>query len=354
VSVRDRDFGWTPAASRFSSGPVRAFSLIEILVTIGLLSFIILGLVAMFVQTQRAFKVGLSDTDMLETGRALSDMMARELAEMRPTQISNTMNFYVEIPQPTEEIHAPPLLQGLPGITTPPQLRTNYLEPFFFMSQPNQEWPDQTWVATGYYVVPDNAGVGLGALYRYSNTNLSTQATTPTGQPMLVAPNLLFAGFASAVSNLRTNNLGPEFGGGTVSRVADGIIHMRVRLFATNGFPILGTGGLACYCTNPVNPIAFGSYYPYRAVSNTVSTVGNLLPGAPAPDNWVRMAFYSNAVPAYVEMELGVLDSQTYQRFKGVDTTVPSSQTQFLSNRVAQVHVFRQRIPIHNVDTTAY
>jgi hypothetical protein len=59
-------------------------------------------------------------------------------------------------------------------------------------------------------------------------------------------------------------------------------------------------------------------------------------------------------VPAYLEVELGVLDSQTYQRFKGLDASAPASQVQFLSNRVAQVHVFRQRIPIHNVDTTAY
>ena len=134
-----------------------------------------------------------------------------------------------------------------------------------------------------------------------------------------------------------------------MSRVADGIVDMRVRVFATNGFPIIGNGFESCYCTNAANSVPSGTYFPYRAVSNTVSRFN-----ITAPDNWIGMTFYSNAVPAYVEMELGVLDSQTYQRYKALDASVPASLTQFLSNRVAQVHVFRQRIPIHNVNTAAY
>ena len=43
----------------------RAFSLIEIMVTVGLLSFIILGLLAMFNQTQRAFKSSITQIFIL-------------------------------------------------------------------------------------------------------------------------------------------------------------------------------------------------------------------------------------------------------------------------------------------------
>src|SRR5437899_453189 len=65
--VRISDFGFRPSfygpppgvrTSGFGLRPVPSpgFSLIEIMVTVGLLSFIILGLLVMFNQTQRAFR----------------------------------------------------------------------------------------------------------------------------------------------------------------------------------------------------------------------------------------------------------------------------------------------------------
>jgi len=79
---------------RFASPLARGFSLIEILITVGLLSFIILGLLLMFNQVQRAFRSSMTQTDVLESGRAVTDSLARELAEMTPCQISYTnINF---------------------------------------------------------------------------------------------------------------------------------------------------------------------------------------------------------------------------------------------------------------------
>ncbi|HPC60329.1 MAG TPA: prepilin-type N-terminal cleavage/methylation domain-containing protein, partial [Verrucomicrobiota bacterium] len=54
-----------------------AFSLVEILVTVALLSFIVLGLLAMFHQTQRAFRSSITQTDVLEAGRALTEIIGR-------------------------------------------------------------------------------------------------------------------------------------------------------------------------------------------------------------------------------------------------------------------------------------
>src|SRR5438552_855059 len=73
------------AYSRRRTPPSRAlsaFSLIEILITVGLLSFIILGLLLMFNQVQRAFRSSTTQADILEAGRAVADMLARELEEM--------------------------------------------------------------------------------------------------------------------------------------------------------------------------------------------------------------------------------------------------------------------------------
>jgi type II secretory pathway pseudopilin PulG len=335
------------------------FSLIEILVTTALLSFIIIGLVAMFGQTQRAFTQSLTDVDLLENGRAVMELMVRDLAEVAPADISNAVNFYVEIPQPHEAIYTPPLLQGLPGTVNPPQLRVNYLQPFYFLSHPNQMWPDRAWVATGYYVVPDVRLVGIGTLYRYTATN----AVWPLPLSPAFPANVLNPGhwgdpFVNALSTLRTDTspllAGPPFS--TVTRVAEGVVHLSVRPFATNGFPILSslnplmygyTVFLGGYWTN-INNVA--TYYPYYQPILEATNHLNL----GCPDHYDGCWFLSNALPACVELELGILELQAYQRYKAIVSDNPAAGAVFLSNHVAQVHLFRQRVPIHNVDPSAY
>jgi type II secretory pathway pseudopilin PulG len=348
-----------------SNASTPAFSLIEILVTTALLSFIIIGLVAMFGQTQRAFTQSLTDVDLLENGRASMDLMVRDLAEAGPANIANAVNFYVEVPQPTERIYTPPLLQGLPGTVNPPQQRINYLQPFYFLSHPNQMWPDRVWVETGYYVVPDVRGVGIGTLYRYTATN----AVPPLPLSPAFPANVLNPGpwgyplawgssFLSSLSTLRTDTspvlAGPPYS--TVMLVAEGVVHLRVRPFATNGFPIVSS----------LNPLMYG-YTAFLAgfwtnINNVVTYVTNAQPILEAtnhlnlgcPDRYDGCWFLSNAVPACVELELGILELQTYQRYKAIASDNPAAGAVFLSNHVAQVHLFRQRVPIHNVDPSAY
>ena len=60
----------------------QAFSLIEILVTVAILSVIILGLVAMFNQTRRAFTSSMTQVDVLESGRSAADLLSRELEQV--------------------------------------------------------------------------------------------------------------------------------------------------------------------------------------------------------------------------------------------------------------------------------
>ena len=336
------------------------FSLIEILVTAALLSFIIIGLVAMFGQTQRAFTQSLTDVDLLENGRATMDLIVRDLAEVAPSDISNAVNFYVEIPQPGRPIYTPPLLQALPGTVSPPQLRVNYLQPFYFLSHPNEMWPDRTWTETGYYVVPDAPGVGIGTLYRYAATNVVPPVPTlPAGYPgNPLTPSHWGNSFLNALNTLRTDASPVPANAplSTVTRVAEGVVHLSVRLFATNGFPIVSS----------VNPLMYG-YTAFVAgywtnIDNVATYVTNAQPILQAtnhlnlgcPDHYDGCWFLSNALPACVELELGILESQTYQRYKAIALDNPAAGAAFLSNHVAQVHLFRQRVPIHNVDPSAY
>ena len=70
-----------PSCRPRSRAGSRAFTLLEILVSVALLSFIVLGLFAMFNQTQRAFRMSMTQSDILEAGRAVMEMMPRELEQ---------------------------------------------------------------------------------------------------------------------------------------------------------------------------------------------------------------------------------------------------------------------------------
>ncbi len=348
------------------SGDGSGFTLVEILVAAALMSFIILGLVAMFSQTQRAFTQSLTDLDTLENGRAVMELLVRDLAEAAPANISRTVNFYVEVPQRAEPIYTPPLLQGLPPVSAVVpvggvQLRTNYLEPFYFLSRPNQMWPDRAWAEIGYYVVPDvqttngALGIGIGTLYRYATTNVSSTPPLPFVFPEnSTNPPSWGNGFLSALATLRTDTsiVPANTPISAVTRVAEGVIHLRVRPFATNGFPIMSdllppwvgyAGFSAGVWTN-------NNYRQYAQPILTAITHVNTA----CPEWYDGCWFMSNAVPAAVEIELGILESQTYQSYKALVLANPAAGRAFLSNHVAQVHIFRQRIPIHNVDPSAY
>jgi len=122
--------------------------LIEIMVVIGLLSVIVLGLMAMFTQTQRAFRLGMTQTDVLESGRIGTELLVRELEQATPgyVSVSNlTPNFYVE-----QRNAANVSLQTLPG--NPGLSRTNAMQDVFFLTHENQ-----TWKGIGYFVRTNSA-----------------------------------------------------------------------------------------------------------------------------------------------------------------------------------------------------
>ena len=64
--------------------------------------------------------------------------------------------------------------------------------------------------------------------------------------------------------------------------------------------------------------------------------------------------FYSNKVPASVEIEMGVLEDKTLEHAESLIPVGNAAVINYLTNHVGQVHIFRQRVPIRNVDPTAY
>jgi len=305
------------------------------MVTVGLMTFIILGLLLMFNQTQRAFRTGLAQTDVLEAGRATLDLVARELEQMSPSQapdyidtqgfLRRATNFFVEpsttyplLASPNSFSWVNPFVQDLPGNYVPRNLpRTNLMQRFFFLTKLNQDW-----VGTGYEVIPDDSYACVGTLYRFSATN------NPRGN--LIALSDAFS--RTSVSNM--------------SRIADGIVHLRLRAFANNGY-LITTNTFTR--TNASYPIRITG--PYTNVVEAMAY--NSEPYNSAGDlHQASCYFMGNAAPGYVELELGILEPQILQKYRSIQAMEPART--YLSNHVANVHIFRQRIPVRNVDLSAY
>jgi len=313
--------------SAFSLQPLAfahaGFTLVEMLVTLALLSLIVLALMTVFNSTQKAFRASLTQTDILESGRLAMGLIASDLEAMMPssspvntnlpnflyawdTNENHNFNFYAN----TNSGYAP-LIQSL---TASSAQRTNVLENFFSLSRQNIGG-SPTWVGTGYYVAanrPPPDTNDIYALYRfYMTTNV--QAAQPAS---------LYNAFFSV----------PLTNSAYWSHLADGVVDLTVRAYDPNGLEMTNT-----------------YEYNYNGSGNTFINQNTLFltPGL----GWVGFYMYSNTVPASVQVELGVMEDTTLQRAEGLSG---AAQMNYLSNQVGQVHLFRQRVVIRNVDQAAY
>jgi hypothetical protein len=150
-------------------------------------------------------------------------------------------------------------------------------------------------------------------LYRFETNNSVAQFEAN--------PDGLFVGFTNACVGINTNN--------GISRLMGGVMSFKIRAFDANGF----------WITNN---------YPNFNITVATNLDGSTLMNANEVQ-WYR--FYSNMLPASVEVELGILEDRTLQRAESLSGV---AQLNYLSNHVGQVHVFRQRAWIRNVDPSAY
>ena len=272
----------------------RAFTLIEVLVVMVLLSLIVLALMAVFNTTQNAFRASVTQTDVLEGGRAAMDLITSDLREITPSfGYSNTFNGAVNFC--VTNYGNAPFVQPL---VASGYSRTNVQQNFFILSAGNSNGVPM-WYGTGYavYLSPSN----LYSLYRFT-------AGIPMSSP--IALHQLF--YTNFQNFLQTPN--------NYSHLLDGVIGFRVQAFDNNG---------ALIVTNRMN-----------VLTNSMAD----------GTGWL---FYSNAVPASVEIEMATLEDRVLQRA----STWPNSsvlQSNYLAQQAGKLHVFRQRVSIPNVDPSAY
>jgi hypothetical protein len=279
------------------------------LVSTALLSFIVLGLTAMFIQTQKAFKTGIKQTTITDAGRSIVDMIAFDLSQMSDSHFTNVYNPYIGNPvspyvYPTnltwQWVSSYDLVQSnvnASGVLAP--FRTNQLEDIFAIAQTNN-----TWLGIGYCVSNwfTNSGgspyPGIGTLYRYVTTT-----TAP-----LTNNNILYPNFQFSLANNFVN----------FHRIADGVVHLKITAYDANGNE--DTDEL----NFPNGPLQ----YP------TVVTLAT-----------TPVTYQTNYLPHSIDIELGILEPEAFEHARALFTAgAPIAAEQYLASAAGQVEIFRQHI----------
>lgn len=264
----------------------RAFTIVELLVAVTVLTFIIVGLYAMFNQTQRAWRASVTQVDVLEGARSAMEMMARELAGTAPSRRAGYANFYLDFCQATGS-RANMSNAADSADTFLPALRD-----FWFLSRA----PGGTWNSTAYFVdliAPNSPAdamllqCGVGTLYRH-HTNVSS---LPSSSPVNTF--------------LSTGNTNQRF-----QRVLDGVVYLQLVAYDHHG------DNLTNYFGSPLGSL------PY-------STSGDKVPGA-------------------YELELAMLEPRVLDGARALPSV--AAMRNYLSNQLGKVHIFRQRITVPSAE----
>jgi hypothetical protein len=288
-----------------------------------------LALMAVFSSTQTAFRASVTQSDVLQSGRAIMDMITADFRQMAPSDsiyapemtvstnasstnlfnITSPVNFWLSNPYIT-------LLQPLIGVSQNQQ-RTNQVQCFFILTCENQVWK-----GVGYFVDTQSSAY-VYPLYRYDSSVMP-------GRP---GPAQIFTNFlsnlASPASDSNTN----------LHHLLDGVVHLNVRAYDPNGVQL--TNGYAWNQPYIVRNATFNQIPPVTTFNGDVSII-----------------MCSNTLPAAVEIQLGVLEDRTLARAASFGlaypTPPPYNYANYLTQQAGKVHLFRQRVVIPNFDPTAY
>lgn len=281
-----------PPAER---SPRRAYSLIEIMVAMSLLTVIVVGLIASLNQAQKALRLSGSQSDTFENGRAFLALMSRELQEVAvfPPEVTNTYRFFSAYRNASE-----PLIQSVPGL--PGEPRTNLLSSFGFVVRGKER---NDWRLIMYDVSRDQMNTRSStAIYR---TERSYPSWALTNELPIVEREFINW-------NLKADGETNQF-----RKLIDGVVHIGFRLFNNKGERIPDWNGA-------------GKLEGYRVVQQHL----------PSFDFGVALDYR----PATIEVELAILDPDVYKKLKSIDDR--DAVLNFLQERSGNVQIFRQRITL--------
>lgn len=377
---------------------IAAFSLVEVLVVSVMMAIIVYGLYSMFAQTQKSFRSNNAQVDVMSTARNTLDVIARDVELMIASDTENGANFLTllsypyDYPQTTYNRTSPIIQTTIPGDSSGP-FRTNFMQDLFFLQKQSNYW-----IPCGYFVgateVVTNAHA-TNAIYQVSSNgiaNLYRLGFTLKNELGEAAPSTEYDTNISYTWIQQFRGLDDGASRGyyhtNASLLAEGVIHFAIRCYDSNGQYIEYTNyyrpnqtdwdrvywdSAGIKRTNMEPQALFNIYSPSPGL--TMDTMvedyldyGNwrvqnnlLFPtnGVDASTNLVILGqmlssgnritvtdnlFLSNALPSYVEIELGLLEPQALEKISALEE--PAAQRQYLLRNSGRVHLFRKRVPI--------
>jgi prepilin-type N-terminal cleavage/methylation domain-containing protein len=303
-------------------GAARAFSLIELMVAIAILGVIIYALYNMFNQTQKAMRGNEIQSDVSEKARAILEMVSREISQAQPTFVSTIVsNEVVQESNFIGGLEYPPKVQRLTdrGDITP---RTNMLYNLYFLMNRTNAWQ-----GIGYRVI--NVTNGVGMLERFEKTIFGQKPRS----------NYLAASFIN--EPITSTNYHP---------ISDGVIHFKIVPYDKLGYRLgFDTTNHIPGEYNILRMAASGAINSNTNYSDTtIFTNANVILQEAYPNlmEETRYTFTSNALPAYVDLELGMLEPDALKQYRLMVQDQNPAATNYLSRQINKVHLYRERIPI--------
>jgi prepilin-type N-terminal cleavage/methylation domain-containing protein len=183
-----------------SNAAQQGLTLLEIMVSTAILLVIVLGLTAMFHETQRAFVTGVNQVDTLGGARSAMEMVVSDLEQVRlkPPQDPLTIGFAVT--------NGLPLLSSALSTLDLQGAKTPYLQEVYFTHKAGNRWEGSA------YWISDNTSNGVGALYRFSTNSAENAAD-------LLHDKYLNAKVASS------------------TKIMDGVVYFKVTPYNSDGRP---------------------------------------------------------------------------------------------------------------------
>lgn len=361
-----------------------AFSLVELLVAVALMTVIVVGLYSMFNETQRALRTNVSQVDVLEAGRSAIELIVQDIQQAEapgslqqempseiffpsswiqinnlPVAITNTHpHFFSGIQRNSDGSEVvSPLIQNLADQGT----RINILQEVFFLTRSNLNW-----IAKGYFVSP--ATISYGTLFRFSSPNVVFDPVNPA-RDQTFEYNRRINSKTQWLRDYRQNydllqnfweiyqqtkngndfrvfnldNTGNKIEGRPVAfPLIDGVVHFKMQPMDSRGRP------MHYWTNNPVVELPEKqSHYRYGSSVILRPDEAAGLFGIRGVVGKTRSAFYDDALPAYVELEIGILDPATLEEVKSMEGN-PELVQDFLGQQAGNVHLFRRmvRLPL--------
>lgn len=326
--------------ARLRASRRRAFTILELLVAVSVMTLVIYVLYALFNQTQMALRKNASQVDVNEGGRAAMEMIVRELSQMEVSgypaitdlqtklTYSGSKSFFSRVTPGNTALLLAYQSDALPPVedawAKEQGFRTNILQDFTFTSR-----GDSGFHVTSYRVIDVDSGVGTLARYR---TNGTLRVTAP-GQALLNKTEIFNRFYFEPVANTSAEAFEP---------ITDGVVHLRITPYDQLGRP-LGHDTIF-YDPLGLNLDRRGAAGQALFQMNTNRPVDGTLMQDPYAQSQAQ--FYG-ALPSYFDVEMAVIAPRVLKQVRSLPPD-PKVRANFLGRQIGKVTLFRQRVPIRD------